>query len=437
MMWEIIEYAATLIECIISADFICRFLSYKDKQHYLISFSSITALDFLITFTLNQFTIFEGTLGFARIIANLLIVLLFMQGSLFEKILVCTMTDVALLIISFISLNAFSIIFKRTIAELIEMSDMIRLIILFVSKFVFFLFTRLMLCIRKKDKYTLSLLEWIVLMVIFIITVCAEMKIFTISVEYKFSAHESSVIMVGIGLFLIDVLVYILMIRMSRKNAERTQLMIDRMQFDVYKEKLDEMEKQYDEIKAIRHDMKNHLQCILALIKKGKNNESQEYVEDILNNKLYSEYEYINTESNIINVIANYKLSVCKNSNIKTVVNISSFKLDVDDYDICIILGNLFDNAIEACNKIKDEKIIFFEISQKKGYVNFVIKNSIETSVLQTNPHLRTNKSNSAWHGLGLKSVKETVSKYDGMMDFYENSNLFVADVWIPSKKIK
>lgn len=435
MIWEIVEYTATLIECIISADFICRFLTSKDKKHKLISLISITVLDFLITFTLNQFTIFEGALGFARIIANLLIVLLLMKGTLFEKILVCTMTDVALLIISFLTLNTFSLIFERTIAELIEMSDIIRLSILFVSKFVFFLFTRLMLCIRKKDKYTLSLLEWIVLTIIFIITVCAEMKIFTISVEYKLSAHESSVIMVGTGLFLIDILVYILMIRMSHKNAERTQFMIDRMQLNVYKEILDEMEKQYDEIRTIRHDMKNHLQCILALIQKGEYNESQQYVEDILNNKLYSEYQFVNTTNNIINVITNYKLLLCKNSSIKTVVNISSFEIDIDDCDICIILGNLFDNAIEACNKINDDKIIFFEIAQKKGYVNFVIKNSIEASVLQTNPHLLTSKSKAAWHGLGIRTVKNTVYKYGGMIDFFESNGLFAVDVWIPSKK--
>ena len=65
MIWEIVEYTATLIECIISADFICRFLTSKDKNHKIISFISITILDFLITFTLNKLTISEGALGFA------------------------------------------------------------------------------------------------------------------------------------------------------------------------------------------------------------------------------------------------------------------------------------------------------------------------------------------------------------------------------------
>ena len=98
-------------------------------------------------------------------------------------------------------------------------------------------------------------------------------------------------------------------------------------------------------------------------------------------------------------------------------------------------MGNLFDNAIEDCDKINDDKIIHFEISQKKGYVNFVIKNSIDASVLQTNPHLLTSKSNAAWHGLGIRTVKNTVYKYGGMIDFFESNGLFAVDVWIPSKK--
>jgi two-component system sensor histidine kinase AgrC len=263
------------------------------------------------------------------------------------------------------------------------------------------------------------------------------MKIFDIAVEFKLSESDPSILAVGSGLFLIDILVYILMSRISRKNLERTQLLIDKMQLDVYKDRLTETQKQYNEIKSIRHDMKNHLQCILSLIKKTKYDESQEYVEDMLENKLDFVYQFIDTNNNIINVISNAKLTLCRNEKIKTVINISSFRLEMDDSDICVILGNLFDNAIEACKKIDEDKMIYFEISQKKGYVNFIIKNSIKKSVLKSNPNLKTNKSNAVWHGIGLKSAKETVSRYGGMIDFYENNDLFAVDVWIPSEKIE
>lgn len=400
-------------------------------------FASIVIFDFFITNLLNQYVLFEGALGFVRIIGNVIIALIFMKSSVFEKIVVCTLSDITLLIISFLSLNILSGIFGFTVPELIEMNGLIRIINLFVTKFVFFMFTRIIIAIKKKEAYTLNLTEWIVLVTIFLITVFAEMKIFDIAVEFKLSESDPSILAVGSGLFLIDILVYILMSRISRKNLERTQLLIDKMQLDVYKDRLTETQKQYNEIKSIRHDMKNHLQCILSLIKKTKYDESQEYVEDMLENKLDFVYQFIDTNNNIINVISNAKLTLCRNEKIKTVINISSFRLEMDDSDICVILGNLFDNAIEACKKIDEDKMIYFEISQKKGYVNFIIKNSIKKSVLKSNPNLKTNKSNAVWHGIGLKSVKETVSRYGGMIDFYENNDLFAVDVWIPSEKIE
>lgn len=81
MIWNIIEYTATLIECLISADFISRFLNYKNKKYGLAGFASIVIFDFFITNLLNQYVLFEGALGFVRIIGNVIIALIFMKSS--------------------------------------------------------------------------------------------------------------------------------------------------------------------------------------------------------------------------------------------------------------------------------------------------------------------------------------------------------------------
>ena len=117
MIWNIIEYTATLIECLISADFISRFLNYKNKKYGLAGFASIVIFDFFITNLLNQYVLFEGALGFVRIIGNVIIALIFMKSSVFEKIVVCTLSDITLLIISFLSLNILSGIFGFTVPE--------------------------------------------------------------------------------------------------------------------------------------------------------------------------------------------------------------------------------------------------------------------------------------------------------------------------------
>lgn len=434
MIWNIIECIATFIECFIGADFVIRFLRGKNRRCTILCFFLILLSDIFITTLLNSFILFEGFLGFIRIVINFIIIFILMKDTLFEKIITSILIDTSMLIISLISLNTLSAIFNISTTELATENGFVRLINLFATKFIFFIFTRIMIQIKRKDTYSLSFIEWITLSVIFIIAVFVEMLILSVTLQYDISTNNPSFIAVGIGLVLINVFAYALMVNISRKNAERTELLIDKMQLEMYRNQLADAKKQYNDMRNIRHDMKNHLQCISELLKKNEVEKTQEYLEDMLENKLKSVFYYVNTGNRVIDVIANTKLSLCQNENIKTTVDVNNFYLNIDDVDICIILGNLFDNAIEASKKLDSEKLITFEISQKKSYVNIIIKNLINNSVLQNNPKLITSKA--GMHGIGLKSVKQVVEKYGGMMEIYEQDDFFIADVWLPSKKI-
>lgn len=436
MIWNVIEYCATFIECFIGADFAVRFLKGKNRKCTILCFFLILLSDIVITTLLNSFILFEGALGFIRIIVNFIIILFLMKDTLFEKIITPLLIDASMLIISLVSLNTLSAAFNISITELASENGFVRLINLFATKFVFFIFTRIMIQIKRKDTYSLSFMEWFTLSIVFIIAVFVEMLIFNVTLQYDISTNNPTFIVVGIGLVLINVFVYALMVNISRKNAERTELLIDKMQLEMYRNQFTDAEKQYNEMRNIRHDMINHLQCILELIKKNEIDKAQEYLKKMLENRLTSICQYVNTGNRVVDVIANTKLSICQNENIKTIVDISGFDLNIDDVDICIVLGNLLDNAIEYLRKHNVEKMICLEISQKKSYVNIIVKNLIESSVLQSNPKLVTNKSKRELHGIGLKSVKDVIGRYGGMMDLYEQDNFFIVDVWLPSEII-
>ena len=81
--------------------------------------------------------------------------------------------------------------------------------------------------------------------------------------------------------------------------------------------------------------------------------------------------------------------------------------------------------------KIAEPKIEII-LSQKKSYYTIIVKNKIDTSVLESNSELKTTKSDSECHGIGVQSIKEIVHRYDGMMDFYEQDMWFIASIWLP-----
>lgn len=226
MIWNIIEYAATFIECFIGADFVVRFLKGKNSRCTILCFLLILLSDIFITTLLNSFVLFEGALGFIRIIINFIIIFFLTKDTLFEKIITPVLIDTSMLIISLISLNTLSAVFNISINELAAENGFVRLINLFATKFIFFIFTRIMIQIKRKDTYFLSLIEWLTLSIIFIIAVIVEMFIFSVTLKYDISTNNPSFIAVGIGLALINVFVYALMVSISQKNAERTELLI-------------------------------------------------------------------------------------------------------------------------------------------------------------------------------------------------------------------
>ena len=107
---------------------------------------------------------------------------------------------------------------------------------------------------------------------------------------------------------------------------------------------------------------------------------------------------------------------------------------DFDAIDTGILFGNLLDNAIEAAQET-DSRRITVDVNQKGHYLSVLVTNSIKTSVLKTNAELQTSKTDKLLHGIGVKSVKALVEKYDGMIDFFEKNGEFCCHIMLYTAK--
>lgn len=434
---EFFEYAATFVEYMIYADFMIKFLKSKKKQITLLCYLIILVINTSLTLTFNHFISYEGILGGLRIFINFLLALLLLKGSLFEKIFVPLSLDICALLISFITLKTLGGIFNETVEAMIEIRGLIRILNLFITKALLFVITRAMLKLKGVNRYSFSFTECTTIGVIFIITMLIGLGIFQIDINAGISYETPITILVGVGLVTINVLTYILMKRISEKNIEKTELIIDKMQNELYRTQFEEAKKKYDETNKIRHDMKNHLQCISSLLDDKEYEKANSYVADMIKNKLNFEFKQINTGNRVVDAISNAKLTQCKSENILTIVDAGSIETSIDDIDMCSLLGNIFDNAIEACRKVEKNKEVHFEINQKKGYINIIMKNSIQNSVIENNPKLQTTKKHKDIHGYGIKSVKGIVKKYNGMMELFEQNGFFIADIWVSCKDLE
>lgn len=103
----------------------------------------------------------------------------------------------------------------------------------------------------------------------------------------------------------------------------------------------------------------------------------------------------------------------------------------IEELDVCVLLGNLLDNAIEAEELLKEGRQIRLHMREEFGIVFITIRNRIAESVLQKNRRLQSTKQNRGMHGFGIASVRGIVRKYNGTLKMNEENGWFQIDIWL------
>lgn len=192
------------------------------------------------------------------------------------------------------------------------------------------------------------------------------------------------------------------------------------------------MEQQHFEVRRLKHDLANHLQVLLALSETQKN----DYLYQLLQSNAFSvTISYCNDQT--VNAVLNAKAIVMKENTIDFHVQIHiTEELPFHKIDTCALLGNLLDNAIEACQKLENSKrYIQLDLKVDKGI--FVLKLINPCKEKQISPFSlpKTTKKEKKLHGYGLRSVEEIVKRYHGHMEFHAQENKFLFLLYLPLAK--
>lgn len=102
---------------------------------------------------------------------------------------------------------------------------------------------------------------------------------------------------------------------------------------------------------------------------------------------------------------------------------------EINSTDLCIILSNALDNAIEAVRNIPGENTVHVRGNYQQGYFVLIIKNPTVNTFSETNELPSTSKGDTVHHGFGLSNIKHTVEKYNGKMNISVIDNTFVLSV--------
>lgn len=194
------------------------------------------------------------------------------------------------------------------------------------------------------------------------------------------------------------------------------------MQIEYYQK----LEEHQSETYAIRHDMKKHILLIKSLVYSGQQEIAEDYVREleentyILNDVIYTTQPVIGALLNDVRQKAKWNevsldLNACLSDNIK-----------ISPLDLCVLIGNVFDNAMEACLIIPDgiEKCIKAELLQKDSMLLFKVDNPY---CIDENHHKKGPE-----HGYGIRNIRKVVEKYDGSVEIVKTNLVYSIEIIIP-----
>jgi len=192
------------------------------------------------------------------------------------------------------------------------------------------------------------------------------------------------------------------------------------------------LEEMTDRLKAERHDFNHHLGVIYGLLESGDADKAGEYASQLV--KTAGEYQnLVNVPYPMVRAMLNYKLSAAKDKNIRLMLHIGVPEgLVLPEFDLTVILGNLLDNAMEACMTVdENDRYIGFNMFYKPDYLIIQTENPAnDASKPQSGKH-STTKSDAENHGYGLRNIEFLAHKHNGFMKTSRENGAFKADVAI------
>ncbi len=360
---------------------------------------------------------------FVAILCFLIITHIGFQGKIWWKILFSVLYYGVILMADGM-VQLFVVTSKRVIINSTDIKYTVLMI--FAKVFLLAIVLTIKLLFRRKRQYgSLSVTKWLLYIIVPIMTIVIMLVFLTL--EENMAMVVGTMILLGLNVVFITMMNIILDdekkisdIKLMKENAER--------QLDLY----NVLEQAYGEQRKSTHEFRHHMDCISGLLKDDEYDSAKEYV-DKINGGFIDELNTLDTGNPIVNSVLNQKVRYAKSKDISLIPifnNLGQLKLEKDD--IVVILSNLLDNAIEACDKLmKSKKEIKINIEDDGKYTMITIKNSVEEKLNHKDGRLRTSKADKLSHGIGLSNVESIVKKYNGECMYSTKDDCFTYTIHI------
>lgn len=212
---------------------------------------------------------------------------------------------------------------------------------------------------------------------------------------------------------------------------KRTYLKLVEMQEEQARRHLDEVRSIHSEMRGYKHDFHHHLQTLKGQLEAGEVNRAIAYIEQ-LDRNLQGVDTLLKTGNVTVDAILSSKIAQARAEGIAVTVQANlPRELTLSDLELSIVIGNLLDNAIEACRKAEGEKFLRLTLRIKGNMLYFYLLNSAGKKQAKIGSLFRTGKS--GVHGFGLHRAEAIVRQHGGWVKYNSEDGAFTSEFLVPA----
>lgn len=212
---------------------------------------------------------------------------------------------------------------------------------------------------------------------------------------------------------------------------KKTYLKLVEYQTEQSEKHLNEVRSIHKEMRGYKHDFHHHLQTLKGQLEAGEVDRALAYIEQ-LDNQLMNVDTLLKTGNVSLDAIFSAKIFQAQAENIAVTVKANvPDTLTISDLELSIIIGNLLDNAIEACRTVTGERFIRIFISMKGTMLYFSMLNAAGAKKKKTGSLFATHKD--GVHGFGLRRAEAIIEEHGGWIKYNSEDGAFTSEFLVPA----
>ncbi|MDD3338933.1 MAG: GHKL domain-containing protein [Lachnospiraceae bacterium] len=303
-----------------------------------------------------------------------------------------------------------------------------------MSKILFWALVRIsVLLIKGKVEEKHKKIYSIILAVVLVSNLFIEVLLVEVNKVVKFKSVYLWSVFFSLFMLMLDIICFKIFIQLIDRQKIKRENEFFARQLDICDIQMQERMAMLEETRRTRHDMKNQIMYIQSLLMNEQIEKAQEFLNELMETKLNSQTEIAKSGNLIVDSILNNKYAVAKSKNISMSVDLRiQPALQYKASDLCIVIGNLVENALEAAEKVEDKREINIQMREVHKKLFLKIQNTYNgTCKKMADGLLETTKANALNHGIGLSSVRKIVNRNNGIMNIDMENGWFCISIYM------